>query len=161
MSAGALNNGTIQLWSATGAFGRSAALSHVPMPRAQQPLFGKQTWKYASGAKQILKAAHPTGTEVTDVRLLRDGHGLVSRGAEGAVRLWDIRKLTAGAVHEWALPLPHSHAGLGLSPQEDMLLAGAAASFHSCLTGRSLACMTVPSGLREDIMLASATTAAH
>lgn len=99
----------------------------MPVPAPQRALFGKQTWKYASGAKQTLKRAHPEGVEVTDVRLLRDGHSLVSRAADDTCKLWDVRALR-GAVHEWQLPLPHSHTRMCTSPQEDMLLTGARAA---------------------------------
>ena len=131
-AAAALTNGTIQLWSVTGNFGRSAAVGVVPVPRPQQALFGgKQKWKYASGAKQIIKSAHPNGIEVTDLKLLRDGHSMLSRAADDTAKLWDVRKLTA-AVHEWPLPLPHSHARLCVSPQEDLLIAGT--RLRACLS---------------------------
>jgi predicted Zn-dependent protease len=93
------------------------------VPKPQQALFGKQTWKYASGAKYVLKNAHPQGTEVVDLKFLRNGHSLLSRGADETCKLWDVRALKE-AVHEWTLPLPHSHSRLCISPQEDMLLAG-------------------------------------
>jgi hypothetical protein len=123
--AAALTNGTIQLWSSTGNFGRSAALGVVPVPGPQRALFGTQTWKYASGSKHTLKAAHAAGVEVVDLRLLRDGHSLLSRAADDTAKLWDIRQLK-DAVHAWELPLPHSHSRLAVSPQEDLLLAGVA-----------------------------------
>ena len=136
--AAALNNGTIQLWSVTGNFGRSAALGVVPVPRPQQALFGKQTWKYASGSKQIVKNAHPAGTEVTDLKLLRDGHGLISRAADDSAKLWDMRRLKQ-PVHVWQLPLPHSHARLCVSPQEDLLLAGVTAPAATNAAGAPVA----------------------
>jgi WD40 repeat protein len=107
----------------SGNFGRSAALGVVPLPKPQQALFGKQTWKYASGSKQTLRSAHPEGTEVTDLKLLRDGHSLLSRAADDMCKLWDIRKLRE-VVKEWDMPLSHSHSRLAVSPQEDLLLAG-------------------------------------
>lgn len=123
-SAAALTNGTLQLWEAKGNMGRSAALGVVPVAKAQQALFGKQTWKYVTNAKHVVKGAFEADTEITDLKILRDGHTMLSRGADEKCRLWDIRKLKE-AVHAWHMPLSHSHSRLAVSPQEDLVLAGA------------------------------------
>jgi hypothetical protein len=122
--AGALTNGTIQVWTTTGNFGKSAALDVVNVPQAQMPLFGKQTWKYAGSAKHIAKNAHPPNTEVSDIRMLQDAVSCLTRAADDTLKLWDIRLLKQ-AVHVWDVPAAHTHTRMCVSPKEDLVLTGA------------------------------------
>lgn len=127
MHAGALTNGSIQVWTTTGNFGKSAALDVINVPQAQMPLFGKQTWKYAGSAKHVAKNAHPPGTEVSDIKMLRDGVSLLTRGADDTLKLWDIRLLKQ-AVHAWDVPATHTHTRMCVSPKEDLVITGARSS---------------------------------
>lgn len=122
--AGALDNGTVQIWEASGNFGRSAALEHVPVARAQQALFGTQTWRYAASSRHVIRAAQPAGREVTCLAFLADGVTLLSRCDDDTLKIWDIRLLKQ-AVHVWDLPICHSHTRMAVSPQQDLVLTGA------------------------------------
>ena len=117
MPAAALTDGTIQLWSVSGNFGRSAAVGAVACPKQQ--MLGKNTWRYASGASQIVKCAHTPDTDVTDLKFLRDGVTLLSRGADDTLKVWDTRRFQK-PLHVWSdLPLTHSETRLCISPMQD------------------------------------------
>ena len=131
MHAGALTNGSVQVWTTTGNFGKSAALDVINVPQAQMPLFGKQTWKYAWSAKHVAKNAHPPGTEVSDIKMMRDGVSLLTRGADDTLKLWDIRLLKQ-SVHAWDVPATHTHTRMCVSPKEDLVLTGAYSSDIRC-----------------------------
>lgn len=122
--AGALENGTIQIWEASGNFGRSAALEHVPVARAQQALFGVQTWRYAAASRHVIRAAQPPGREVTSLTFLADGVTLLTRCDDDTLKIWDVRLLKA-AVHVWELPISHTHTRMAVSPSQDLVLTGA------------------------------------
>lgn len=126
LHAGALDNGTVQIWEASGNFGRSAALEHVPVARAQQALFGVQTWKYAAASRHVIRAAQPPGREVTHLEILADGVTLLSRCDDDTLKVWDIRLLKL-AVHVWELPISHTHTRMAVSPAQDLVLTGVAA----------------------------------
>lgn len=87
------------------------------------PLFGTQTWKYAGSAKHVAKNAHPPGTEISDIKMLRDAASLLTRGADDTLKLWDIRLLKQ-AVHVWDVPASHTHTRMCVSPNEDLVLTG-------------------------------------
>lgn len=96
------------------------------MARAQQALFGVQTWKYAAASRHVIRAAQPPGREVTHLEILADGVTLLSRCDDDTLKIWDIRLLKL-AVHVWELPISHTHTRMAVSPAQDLVLTGAAA----------------------------------
>lgn len=67
-------------------------LSQVPAPKQQ--MIAKQDWKYVSKASQVARAAHEAQSEITCLAFSQDSTSLLSRGMDGSMKLWDLRKLS-------------------------------------------------------------------
>lgn len=128
MIAGAVSDGSLQLWSATSNFA-SAAVGQVLPPKAQG--VSQQTWRYSSRPLGTAKGAHVGGEDgsVTCLRFKRDGRTLAARAGDGTITLWDARKLGGGPLAQLHdLPAACPHAGLTWSPDESLLLASVCVS---------------------------------
>jgi len=126
--AGAISDGSLQLWSATSNFA-SAAVGQVLPPKAQG--VSQQTWRYSTRPLGVAKQAHQGGEDgsVTCLRFKRDGRTLAARSGDGTIKLWDVRNLGAGPLAQLSgLPAMCPQAGLVWSPDESLLLASVCAS---------------------------------
>lgn len=120
--AAGLVDGTIQLWSGTGKFGTSAAVGQVMPPSAQ--LVEKQAWSYVSSASQIARKAHTPGTDITGLAMSLDGRTLASRGGDGTLKLWDVRRLTAPLHVFGDLPTSSANTSVVFSPDQRLVITG-------------------------------------
>ncbi|KAL4433682.1 hypothetical protein ABPG75_000123 [Micractinium tetrahymenae] len=125
--AAGLQDGTIQLWDVRGKFGHSAAVGLVPVPKAQQPLFGKQTWTYSSAPGQIARNAHAAGSDITCVRFSLSVQNLLSRGEDGSIKLWDLRKFKQPLRTADGLTCNYHNTQCCFSPDEKQVLTGTSA----------------------------------
>jgi WD40 repeat protein len=92
MIAGGVTDGSIQLFPSSGnASYRSASVGLVLPPSAQ--CHADNHWSYAARPKYSFKGAHPAGEAITSVAFAKDGNMLISRGAEGTLKVWDIRNV--------------------------------------------------------------------
>ena len=143
--AGGVSDGSVQLFDSRA--GESAAVGLVPVPHQQ--MVRKQTWKSISRPRAVLGGAHAAGEEITGVAFHPQGadHLLLSRGSDGTLKLWDLRKgggararsggfsaaASCGArpLHAFeGLPNRYSGTACGFSPA-----GGRKALFTSCSAG--------------------------
>ena len=124
MIAGGLFDGTVQLWDVRGKFGHSAAIGIVPQPKAQA--IQKQTWSYVSRSGQLLKGAHEPNSDITCLKFSRidGGKTLISRGADGTLKLWDIRKFKQPLAVAHNLASGYQTTECCFSPDEKLILTG-------------------------------------
>ena len=124
MIAGGVTDGTIQLFPSTGQGSyRSASVGLVLPPTAQCHM--DNNWTYASRPKTVVKAAHPPGESITSLAFSRDGHTLVSRCADGTLRVWDLRNAARGPVKTFdGLETTHEETQVGFSPNDDFFFTG-------------------------------------
>ena len=47
-------------------------------------------WSFAGRPPTLVKAAHPTGESMTSLAFAKDGNTLLSRCADGTLRVWDV-----------------------------------------------------------------------
>ncbi|EER08278.1 conserved hypothetical protein [Perkinsus marinus ATCC 50983] len=75
-------------------------------------------------ADMIARTAHTD--VVTAVKVLEDGHRMLSRSLDGTMKMWDCRKLRAATpVRTWDnLPCTDEHTDITISPDESMALTG-------------------------------------
>ncbi|KAI8469749.1 MAG: WD40-repeat-containing domain protein [Monoraphidium minutum] len=125
MIAAGLMDGTIQIWTVGGKFGRSAAIGAVQPPSAQH--IEKQGWSYVSKPSQLARAAHEPQTEITGLAFTQDDFTLASRGTDGTLRLWDLRAFKAPLKTFSGLPANYSTTNVAFSPDERLVLTGTAA----------------------------------
>ena len=72
-----------------------------------------------------VQAAHAPGdAAVTAIVLAPDGSRLATRGTDGLVRLWDLRKFSAPVATIAHLPTLHQTANVAWSPDGALLVAG-------------------------------------
>ena len=121
--AGAVADGSLQLWSATQGYS-SAAVGQVMPPRAQG--VSQQNWSYTNRTMGCAKGVHAGGDAaeggMSSLVFKRDGTTLASRSGDGCVRLWDIRRLQAPVAQLEGLCPGGAHAGLTFSPDEQLLV---------------------------------------
>eukprot|EP00877_Chromochloris_zofingiensis_P012178 jgi/Chrzof1/7213/Cz02g14300.t1 len=127
--AAGLMDGTIQLWSVGGKFGVSAAIGAVAPPKPQ--MVEKQGWSYVSRPTQLVRGAHEVDTEVTSLCFSQDDRLLASRGMDGTLKLWDLRKFKTPMSVFDDLPTNYATTNCCFSPDERLLLTGTAASSSS------------------------------
>ncbi|GBF89454.1 hypothetical protein Rsub_02026 [Raphidocelis subcapitata] len=123
--AAGLMDGTIQVWSVGGKFGRSAAIGAVQPPTAQH--IEKQGWSYVSKPSQVARRAHEPQTEITGLAFTQDDTTLVSRGTDGTLKIWDLRAFKSPLKTFEGLPANYSTTNVALSPDERLVLTGTAA----------------------------------
>ena len=124
MIAGGLQDGTLQLWDVRGKFGQSAAVGVVAQPKAQ--MVRKQTWTYVSRTGHLIRNGHEPETDITSLSFskLDGGKTLLSRGSDGTVKLWDIRKFKSPITEAQNLPTGYATTGCCFSPDERLVLTG-------------------------------------
>ena len=125
MIAGGVTDGTIQLYPSTGnASYRSASVGLVLPPTAQCHV--DNNWTYASRPKSVVKAAHPPGESITSLAFTRDGNTLLSRCADGTLRVWDTRNTSRGPVKTFEddLETTHEETQVGFSPNDEFFFTG-------------------------------------
>ncbi|KIY94244.1 putative Gastrulation defective protein 1 like protein [Monoraphidium neglectum] len=123
--AAGIMDGTIQVWSVGGKFGRSAAIGAVQPPSAQH--IEKQGWSYVSKPSQVARKAHEPQTEITGLAFTQDDRTLASRGADGTLRLWDLRNFKSPLKTFSGLPTNYSTTNVAFSPDERLVMTGTAA----------------------------------
>lgn len=57
------------------------------MPPKPQ-MIAKQDWRYVSGGGRVLRNAHEPSSEITSLAFASNGHGLVTRGADETLKVW-------------------------------------------------------------------------
>ncbi|CAD7699667.1 unnamed protein product [Ostreobium quekettii] len=120
--AGGLRDGSIQLWSASGKFGVSAAVGMVQPPKAQ--MIQKQTWTVVSRAASIMRDAHAAEADITSLCFGHDGQTLLSRAMDHTLKVWDIRKFSTPRLVLDGLTNMQSSTGCCLSPTETLAVTG-------------------------------------
>ena len=95
-------------------------------PSAQQ--IEKQGWTYASKPSQLARGAHEPQSEITGLAFAQDDAMMVSRGMDGAVKVWDLRALRSPVKIFTGLPARYASANVALSPDERLILVGTAAA---------------------------------
>lgn len=73
---------------------------------------------------KVVRDAHAPGSEISGLVVYRNECSMISRGMDGSMKLWDIRKFKS-PVHIWE-NLPNDVVGLGLclNPDETMVVTG-------------------------------------
>eukprot|EP00227_Mantoniella_beaufortii_P014791 CAMPEP_0197584682 /NCGR_PEP_ID=MMETSP1326-20131121/7216_1 /TAXON_ID=1155430 /ORGANISM="Genus nov. species nov., Strain RCC2288" /LENGTH=710 /DNA_ID=CAMNT_0043149089 /DNA_START=43 /DNA_END=2175 /DNA_ORIENTATION=+ len=123
MVAGGVTDGSIQLFPASGPGSyRSASVGLVLPPSAQ--CHSDNHWNYASRPQQTIKGAHPPGDSVTSVAFARDGNILLSRCADGTLKVWDVRKPQRPLKTFEDLETTHEETKVGFSPNDSFFFTG-------------------------------------
>ena len=141
--AGGVTDGTIQLFpsdgsersrgntggaasaSARGASGsgyRSASVGLV-LPPSQQ-CHVDNSWSFAGRPKTLIKGAHPAGESVTSLAFAKDGHTLLSRCADGTLRVWDVRNFKNPVKTFDGLETTHEETCVSFSPNGEYFFTG-------------------------------------
>ncbi|KAJ3344231.1 hypothetical protein HDU93_000021 [Gonapodya sp. JEL0774] len=74
----------------------------------------------------VWDGAHQPGTETAGLMWRADGHGIVTRGSDGFVKVWDIRNNKAPVAERGGLEATAPEADLCLSPDERLVVVGTA-----------------------------------
>ncbi|GIL65412.1 hypothetical protein Vafri_19165 [Volvox africanus] len=128
-----LADGTVQVWSVGGKFGVSAAVGQVLPPKPQ--MVEKQGWTYVSKPNQLIRDAHESGTEITSLCFSSDNHTLLSRGTDGTLKIWDLRRFqTPVHVHN-NLPAAYAQTRAIFSPDESLILTGTSGTRDQSVEG--------------------------
>ena len=120
--AGAVSDGSIQIFP-TGSQGFRSASVGLVMPPSAQCHFDNH-WSYASRPKTQLKKSHPPGETVTSVAFSRDGNTLLSRCQDGTLRVWDMRNASKVVKTFDDLETTHEETSVGFSPNDDFFFTG-------------------------------------
>jgi len=75
-------------------------------------------------AKKKVFDAHEPQTETSCVKFATDNRALVSRGGDGVVKLWDVRKFRKPVATWDNLPNLYSTSDLDFSPRGDLIIVG-------------------------------------
>ena len=120
--AGAVSDGSIQIF-ATGSRGFRSASVGLVMPPSAQCHFDNH-WSYSSRPKTTVKKSHPPGETVTSVAFSRDGNTLLSRCQDGTLRVWDMRNASKVVKTFDDLETTHEETTVGFSPNDDFFFTG-------------------------------------
>lgn len=140
--AGGVTDGTIQLFpsdnsdrravvaasvsargASAGAAYRSASVGLV-LPPSQQ-CHVDNAWSFAGRPRTLIRDAHPTGESVTSLAFARDGNTLLSRCADGTLRVWDVRRFKTPVKTFEGLETTHEETAVGFSPGGEYFFTGA------------------------------------
>jgi len=141
--AGGVTDGTIQLFpsdnsdrranagvasvsargASAGAAYRSASVGLV-LPPSQQ-CHVDNAWSFAGRPRTLIRDAHPAGESVTSLAFSRDGHTLLSRCADGTLRVWDVRRFKTPVKTFEGLETTHEETAVGFSPGGEYFFTGA------------------------------------
>ncbi|GFR46159.1 hypothetical protein Agub_g7687 [Astrephomene gubernaculifera] len=130
-----LADGTVQVWSVGGKFGVSAAVGQVLPPKPQ--MVEKQGWTYVSRPNQLIRDAHVAGTEISSLCFSSDNTTLLSRGTDGTLKIWDLRRFQTPVHVHSNLPAPYAQTRAIFSPDESLILTGTGAAGESGAEGGS------------------------
>ena len=142
--AGGVTDGTIQLFpsdnsdrranagvaSVSGARGASAGAAYrsasvgLVLPPSQQ-CHVDNAWSFAGRPRTLIRDAHPAGESVTSLAFSRDGHTLLSRCADGTLRVWDVRRFKTPVKTFEGLETTHEETAVGFSPGGEYFFTGA------------------------------------
>ena len=120
--AGAVSDGSIQIFP-TGSRGFRSASVGLVMPPSAQCHFDNH-WSYSSRPKTTVKKSHPPGETVTSVAFSRDGNTLLSRCQDGTLRVWDMRNASKVVKTFDDLETTHEETTVGFSPNDDFFFTG-------------------------------------
>ena len=142
--AGGVTDGTIQLFpsdnsdrranagvasvpgsrgASAGAAYRSASVGLV-LPPSQQ-CHVDNAWSFAGRPRTLIRDAHPAGESVTSLAFSRDGNTLLSRCADGTLRVWDVRRFKTPVKTFEGLETSHEETAVGFSPGGEYFFTGA------------------------------------
>jgi WD40 repeat protein len=142
--AGGVTDGTIQLFpsdnsdrranagvasvpgsrgASAGAAYRSASVGLV-LPPSQQ-CHVDNAWSFAGRPRTLIRDAHPAGESVTSLAFSRDGNTLLSRCADGTLRVWDVRRFKTPVKTFEGLETTHEETAVGFSPGGEYFFTGA------------------------------------
>ena len=120
--AGAVSDGSIQIFP-TGSRGFRSASVGLVMPPSAQCHFDNH-WSFSSRPKTTVKKSHPPGETVTKVAFSRDGNTLLSRCQDGTLRVWDMRNASKVVKTFDDLETTHEETTVGFSPNDDFFFTG-------------------------------------
>ena len=122
LAAGAVSDGSIQLFSTKSNGFHSAAIGQVLPPKAQ--MVRQNSWSVSTKCQRFATNAH--SEEVTSVRFAKTGEAplLLSRSMDGTLRVWDSRKLSTCLASFSDLPCTHETTECEMSPKETVILTG-------------------------------------
>ena len=121
--AGGITDGTVQLFPASGSASYKSASVGLVLPPSQQCKLDNH-WSYASRPKTVVKAAHPPGESITSLAFAKDGNTLLSRCADGTLRVWDVRNATKPVKTFDDLETTHEETTVGFSPNDEYFFTG-------------------------------------
>lgn len=122
MAAGAISDGSIQIFSTQSNGFHSAAIGQVLPPKAQ--MVRQNSWSVSTRCERNAKNAH--AEDITSLRFARTGESplLLSRAMDGTLKVWDYRKLTESVATFTGLPCTHETTECEMSPSESLILTG-------------------------------------
>ncbi|GLC42741.1 hypothetical protein PLESTM_001374500 [Pleodorina starrii] len=88
----------------------------------------KQGWSYVSKPNQLIRDAHESGTEITSLCFSSDNHTLLSRGTDGTLKIWDLRRFQTPVHVHGNLPAAYAQTRAIFSPDESLILTGTGGS---------------------------------
>lgn len=124
--AGGLENGTIHLWDIRGRVGRKASTGMVAASKFQS--LAKQNWSFLTRAGRVIHRTHEEGSDITCIRMSRNGFSLLSRGSDKTLKLWDLRKFQSPLATVADLETGFGNTQCCFSPDEQLVLTGVAAT---------------------------------
>ena len=140
MIAGGVTDGTVQLFPSSGGSSyRNARVGLVLPPSAQCHL--DNHWSFASRPKTTFKSAHAPGESITSVALARDGNMVLSRCADGTLKVWDARNASKVVKVFHGLETTHEETQVGFSPNDAFFYTGVDAPMSRASEGDGALCV--------------------
>ena len=118
--AGALSDGSLQIWSTTSGFSKPTHL--VPHPKQQLHL--ETTSMYSSRPARIQKDAWDKDAEVSCLAFSNDSTLLFARADDSTLRVWDVRVLNEPLKVFNDLPLHYGQTDICCSPDGELIATG-------------------------------------
>lgn len=124
--AGGLEDGTIHMWDVRTRMGHKASTGMVAASKFQS--IGKQNWNFVNRESKVVRSAHEQGSDITCLRVSRNGNNLISRSSDETLKLWDLRKFQTPLAVAEGLETGFGNIQCCFSPNEEMVLTGVAAT---------------------------------
>ena len=143
--AGGVTDGTIQLFPSDGSDrrGRAGASSNRALSSARgasssgyrsasvglvlppsQQCHVDNAWSFAGRPETLIKNAHPAGESATSLAFAKDGRTLLSRCADGTLRVWDVRNFKTPVKMFDGLETTHEETAVAFSPNGEYFFTG-------------------------------------
>ena len=96
----------------------------VQPPKLQ--MIPRQEWTYLSNASLLNRSSHEAENDITCLRFAKRTPLLLSRCMDGTLKIWDLRNFKQPVMAYDDLPNCHEHTQCCFSPDEKLVLTGAA-----------------------------------